>query len=282
VVEEARRLGSRSLVLTFEPHPLKVVTPSRAPKLILTDEDKMQLFQSLGVDIAVVLPFDLELAQMETKEFVRRYLVDLLRIRKIWVGADLRFIHGRGGGVSDLMRWAVDLGFEVGVVEPILDQGVRPSSSQVRRLLDQGRVRDVEPILGRYHFLSGKMVSSHRSQGRSEFLNVNIVPRTEALPADGVYTTLFALGTDRWPSVSNIGLNPAFPGGTRTVESLIFQFHRQLHTEPVKISFLQRIPDQIQFKPIEEFFARLQKDANLASICFSLTMFNSSASAVNR
>lgn len=246
VVEEARRLNRPAVLLTFEPHPLRLLAPERAPKLLLTHDDKMQLLQSLGVDIVVVQNFDAQFAKVEAEEFVRRYLVDRLQIQKLWVGKDLRFGHKRGGGLSDLVRWGTELGFEVGAVEPILDQGVRASSSRVRQLVKEGRMRDAQPILGRYHFITGKVVSSHRRGSGSGFLTVNIFPRTEALPSEGTYTTIFKLGSEQWLSVSSINLNPIFADGSHTVESFICNFNRDLYNEPVKLSFVQRISEELR------------------------------------
>ena len=126
-VEESKRLGYPSSVLTFEPHPLKILAPERAPLLILSYEDKMALLESLGVDIVVAQRFDREFANIAADEFVRRFLVDRLKIKKLWVGRDLRFGQGRKGGTDTLLRLAPGGGFEVGVLDPILLDGIRIS-----------------------------------------------------------------------------------------------------------------------------------------------------------
>src|ERR1700730_704916 len=119
-VEEGKRLGVPSVVLTFEPHPLKLLAPARAPKLILLHKDKMRLFQSFGVDIVVIQNFDASFAQLEAEDFVRIFLVEGLKIKKIWVGQDLRFGRARKGTVEDLIRWGIAYGFEVETVEPVM------------------------------------------------------------------------------------------------------------------------------------------------------------------
>jgi riboflavin kinase / FMN adenylyltransferase len=161
-VEDARRLGVPSVVLTFEPHPLNVLAPARAPKLLLSHKDKMELLQSLGVDVVVIQKFDVAFASVPARDFVTRVLMERLAIKKIWVGRDLRFGQARKGSVDDLMQWGSEDGFDVGIVEPILLGGVRISSSLVRRLVEEGRVDEAAPMLGRFHFVSGRVVAGQR------------------------------------------------------------------------------------------------------------------------
>ncbi|HEU5464494.1 MAG TPA: bifunctional riboflavin kinase/FMN adenylyltransferase, partial [Candidatus Binatia bacterium] len=190
-VGDAKRMGLRSVVLTFEPHPIHILAPARASKLILTHRDKMQLLQGLGVDAVVVQPFDLEFARREAKDFVCDLLLKKLGAKKIWAGRDLRFGRGRKGSVEDLILWGRDLGFEVAVVEPILVRGERVSSSKIRELVSDGRVDEVHDMLGRYHFISGDVVEGHGRGRELGFPTANIAPATELLPADGIYATLF-------------------------------------------------------------------------------------------
>jgi riboflavin kinase/FMN adenylyltransferase len=141
-VEDARQLGAQSVVLTFEPHPLKVLAPARAPKLLLSHKDKMEMLQSFGVDVVVIQKFDAAFARLPARDFVTVVLVERVKIKKVWVGRDLRFGQGRLGSVDDLLSWSSEGGFDVGIVEPVLVGGARVSSSLVRRLVEEGRVDD--------------------------------------------------------------------------------------------------------------------------------------------
>ena len=268
-VGDARRLGIVSVILTFEPHPLKVLVPERAPKLILTHKDKMQLLQSLGMDIVVVQNFDSSFANIEAEEFVRRFLVECLKIKKVWVGKDLRFGRGRRGGVDDLIHWGEAMGFEVEVVEPVVVQGVRVSSSRIRQLLAEGRVDDVEPMLGRYHFVSGRVVSGHRRGRELGFPTANISPRTEVLPGDGIYATLFRFGAKKLLSVSNIGINPTFGDGPRTVETFILDFNADIYGQPVKLFFVKRIREEKKFASADRLIEQMSVDVACARAIFN-------------
>ncbi|HLN85712.1 MAG TPA: hypothetical protein VK200_04605, partial [Candidatus Limnocylindrales bacterium] len=133
-VGEAQKLAIPSVVLTFEPHPLKVLAPGRGPKMLLAHKDKMQLLQALGVDVVVIQHFDLSFAKLSAEAFVREILVDRLKTRKIWVGRDLRFGQGRQGSVAELELWGSELGFDVASVDAIMLDGARVSSSRIRQL----------------------------------------------------------------------------------------------------------------------------------------------------
>jgi riboflavin kinase/FMN adenylyltransferase len=268
-VNDARRLGIPSVILTFEPHPLKILMPERAPKLILAHKDKMQLLQSLGTDVVVVQNFDSAFANIEAEEFVRRVLAERLKIKKVWVGKDLRFGRGRKGSVDDLIRWGGAVGFDVGVVEPVTVNGVRVSSSRIRQLLAEGRVDEVEPMLGRYHFVSGRVVSGHRRGRELGFPTANISPRTEMLPADGIYATLFQLGDEKLLSVSNIGLNPTFGEGPRTVETFVLDFDGDLYGASAKLFFVKKIREEKKFASVDQLIEQMGTDVALTRAVFN-------------
>jgi riboflavin kinase/FMN adenylyltransferase len=272
-VEESQRSGNPSVVLTFEPHPLKILAPSRAPKLILVHKDKMRFFQSFGVDIVVIRNFDAAFANLEAEDFVRRFLVERLKVKKIWVGRDLRFGKGRKGTVEDLIQWGTTHGFEVGAVEPIVVGGERVSSSRIRQLVEQGRVDEARPLLGRYHFISGKVVEGHRRGRELGFPTANIASRNEVLPPDGIYATLIQIGDTPLLSVSNIGVNPTFGEGPRTVESFILDFDRSIYGKSVKLSFVKRIREEKKFDSVDQLVAQMRRDVTAAQSIFSKLSF---------
>ena len=267
-VEDARRLGIPSVVLTFEPHPLKVLAPERAPKLILAHKDKMQLLQSFGIDIVVIQTFDTSFASLQPGTFVRNFLIDRLHIEKIWVGRDFRFGQGRKGTISDLVGWGAELGFNVGAVDPILVGGVRVSSSRIRHLVEEGRVDEAEPMLGRYHFISGKVVTGHQRGRGLGFPTANISTRTEVVPLNGIYATIVEIGAQRRLSVSNIGVNPTFGTGPRTVESFILDFDHDIYGEPLKLYFVKRIRAEKKFASAQQLVAQMRDDVKSARSIF--------------
>jgi len=259
-VDDAHRLGVRSAVLTFEPHPLRVLAPDRAPRMLLTHKDKMQLLQSFGVDCVVIQQFDRSFAAIRAEDFVRKYLTERLHAKKVWVGKDLRFGKGRGGDIDKLRAWGTDLGYEVGIVEPVMVCGERVSSSRIRELIGAGDVATVRPMLARYYFVSGKVVSGHRRGRELGFPTANIASRAEILPRDGIYASLLQLGDKIFPSVTSVGLNPTFGAGPRTIESFILDFDQEIYGESVKLSFVARLRDEMNFASVASLIEQIHAD----------------------
>jgi riboflavin kinase/FMN adenylyltransferase len=246
--------------MTFDPHPLKILAPERAPRLILAHKDKMLLLQSLGVDVVIVQRFIRAFAIVKAAEFVRRYLIERLKVHKIWVGKDLRFGKDRKGRVEDLIQAGAEGGFEVGIIDPVEIEGERVSSSRIRNLIEQGRVDGVPRFLGRYHFVSGRVGPGHQRGRHLGFPTANIVTRTQVLPLDGIYATIIQVGERQWPSVTNIGLNPTFGGGPRTIESYIFDFRGDLYGQPVRLFFVKRIREEKKFPSSDLLVEQMKED----------------------
>jgi riboflavin kinase / FMN adenylyltransferase len=267
-VEESKRLGYPSIVLTFEPHPLKVLAPERAPRLLLTYQDKLELFQAYGVDIVVAQRFDRQFASITAEDFIRRLLVGRLKTKKLWVGRDLRFGQGRKAGTEDLMRVAPQIGFQVGVLDPISSNGIRISSSRIRGLVEAGCVDEVQPMLGRYHFVSGRVVTGQGRGRKLGFPTANISSQSEVIPLNGIYATLIEVRNRRWLSVSSVGVNPTFGDGPRTVESFIFGLERDIYGESAKLSFVKRIRDEKKFASVQDLIAQMHGDVDRAKAIF--------------
>jgi len=228
----------------------------------------MALFESFGVDIVIAQSFNRQFASIAADDFVRRFLVDRLKVRKLWVGRDLRFGQSRHGEVNDLVRLAPDSGFQVGVLDPILLQGVRISSSRIRQLVQEGRVDEARPMMGRYHFVSGRVVTGHRRGRELGFPTANISSPTEVIPLDGIYASLIQIKNKQWLSVSNIGVNPTFGDGPKTIESFIFDFDGDIYGESVKLSFVKRIREERKFVMVKDLVAQMHEDVNRAKAIF--------------
>lgn len=268
-VEESKRLGYPSIVLTFEPHPLKVLFPERAPRLLLSYQDKLDLFEACGVDIVVAQRFDRQFASITAEDFIQRFLVGRLKTKKLWVGRDLRFGRGRKAGTEDLMRVAPQLGFQVGVLDPISSNGIRISSSRIRGLVEAGCVDEVQPMLGRYHFVSGRVVTGQGRGRKLGFPTANISSQTEVVPLNGIYATLIEVKNKRWLSVSSVGVNPTFGDGPRTLESFIFGLESDIYGEAAKLSFVKRIRDEKKFATVEDLIAQMHIDVDQAKAIFA-------------
>jgi riboflavin kinase/FMN adenylyltransferase len=266
-VADAKESGGRAVVFTFEPHPLKVLAPERAPRLILTHADKMVLLEFYGAQTVIVQKFDMDFAHIEAEKFIEEYLVRRIGVRKVWVGKDLRFGKGRKGRVEDLIRWGQQLGFGVGVVGPIEIDGHRVSSSRIRTLIERGQVRQAAQYLGRFHFISGRVIPGHGRGRGMGFPTANIESATEAVPLDGIYATMLEVGGRRWQSATSIGVNPTFGTGPRTIESYVFDFDGDLYDRDVKLYFVEYIREEKKFPSPESLAKQIEQDiANVREI----------------
>ncbi|MFQ5849261.1 MAG: bifunctional riboflavin kinase/FAD synthetase [Candidatus Binatia bacterium] len=268
VIQDARDVGGRSVVLTFEPHPLKILAPERAPRLILTHRDKLALLRSVGADVVIIQEFTLAFSNLAAKEFVQRYLVDRLKVYKIWVGREFRFGKARMGGVAELSRWGAEAGFEVKVMQPVEDQGRRISSTRIRELIMRGEVHSLSRFLGRYHFITGRVVRGHQRGKNLGFPTANILSQTEVLPSDGIYATFLRIHGHQWPSVTNIGYNPTFGGGPRTIESFILNFQGDVYDEAVRLFFVKRIREEKRFSSPDLLVEQMKRDVMSAEEVF--------------
>ncbi len=264
LVRDAKEVGGDAVVLTFEPHPLKLLAPQRAPKLILRHKDKMLLLQSMGVDAVVIQEFNRVFAAVEAQDFVQRYLVEGLKIHRIWVGKEFRFGGGRRGNVESLIRWGPQSGFDVKIMEPVLDQGQRISSTRIRALIEQGEVHSVKRYLGRYHFVSGRVVGGHQRGRTLGFPTANISTRAEVVPSDGIYATFLRVQGQWWSSVTSLGNNPTFGEGPRTLETFLFDFDGDLYDQPVRLSFVKRIREQKKFSSTDLLVDQMHHDVQEA------------------
>lgn len=260
VITEAKRLRGASVVLTFEPHPLQVLAPGRAPRRILSLRDKLELLRSAGVDWVVIQKFTTSFARIEAVDFVQQYLWGTLRPRVMWVGSDFKFGKGRRGTVEDLTRWGKLLGFDVKVVNAVQHGRTRVSSSRVRQVVEAGEVHLVTRYLGRYHFVAGNVVRGHRRGRLLGFPTANIASRTEVVPRNGIYATFVEVEGKYWPSVTSIGTNPTFGAGQRTIETYILGFRREIYGRRVRVVFIRRLRSEKKFASIELLVAQMRKD----------------------
>ncbi|MFN2426267.1 MAG: bifunctional riboflavin kinase/FAD synthetase [Candidatus Binatia bacterium] len=242
---DARRTSA--VVLTFDPHPVSVVRPDAAPPGLMTLADRLKTLESQGVDLTVVQHFTPAFAAIEADEFVRRFLVEILDADFILVGDDLNFGRDRGGNVATLKAAGRRFGFEVEVIAPVEVDGVVARSSVIRSLVADGNVTAANRLLGRAHFVRGRIEhGAGRGKGLG-FATANLKPVTALVPGDGVYVTVARLGRRQIDSVTSIGSTPTFGGTERVIEAHLFAELGDLYGKPLVLDFLEKIRDQKRF-----------------------------------
>jgi riboflavin kinase / FMN adenylyltransferase len=263
-IDRAQATGGSALAVTFDPLPAKVLNPNRAPRLIMTAEDKHELLSRFGLHGVIVLTFSRELSMLSPEEFVREYLQRRIGARMVVVGHNVSFGHARAGNAEVMQRLGHDLGFETIVVGPIEREGIAVSSTQVRQMISGGEMKRVAALLGRSHFLRGPVVHG-RERGRAiGFPTANIQSRTECLPPDGVYATQVVLEEGRYPSITNIGMRPTFGEPERTIEAHIFNFNRDIYGREVKLEVAERIRPERKFESAQALAAQIASDLQRA------------------
>src|SRR5580700_2863114 len=192
-IDRARAAGGTAFALTFDPLPAKLLVPARAPKLILTPEDKLELLRMSGIDGVIVIKFTLDLSMLPPRDFVRDYLRGKIGVREVVVGHSVSFGHNRAGNAAVMVELGRELGFDTTVVGPVKVEGEEVSSTRVRELISKGDMRGAARLLGRHHFLGGE-VAHGRERGRKiGFPTANLASETECIPPDGVYAARVVL-----------------------------------------------------------------------------------------
>lgn len=243
----AAEIGGVSAVITFCPHPMKVLAPQKSPQLINTYEEKETLIEASGVDYLIILPFTREFAAMSAEEFVKGVLVSRIGVKRLIIGYDYAFGRGREGDVGFLRRMGGALGFLVDVLEPIGNNDSVYSSSRVRNMIAAGDVRGVVKLLGRHYSMGGVVVHGrHRGKGLG-FPTANLETEKELVPGYGVYAVKVKIGEAVYDGACNIGDNPTFENGKRSIEVFLFDFVGDLYGLEVRIYFVEKIRDEQRF-----------------------------------
>ena len=270
VVEVARPQGSRATAITFEPHPIKILAPDHAPKLLTPLRRKVELIDATGIDLLVVLPFTRELARQSPLEFVRRVLVDPLHASSVHVGPNFRFGYRQSGDTEILEELGNQEGFRVEVVPMLVVRDDRVSSTRIRELLTEGQVHKANRLLGRPFSSRGPIVAGMGVGRKHTVPTLNLAPIEEQLPKVGVYVTHTLLHGVPHDSVTNVGFKPTFGDHRLTVETFLLDLSGQIDVNDMEIEFLYRLRDEMKFQNPAILKVQIQEDARRSLKFFRL------------
>jgi riboflavin kinase/FMN adenylyltransferase len=273
IIERIRRgaveRGGTSLVLTFHPHPPRIVRPDKAPPLLMTLEQKLEALGKANINGAAVVRFTHDLSRWEPETFVRTVLVDWLHVAEVWVGADFLFGRDRTGNFSLLRALGSQYGFRAEKIDPIRYKDFVVSSTRIRRLVGEGRVDEAGALLGHHFFIDGKVTTG---AGRGRELGVptaNLETHNELVPPHGVYATAVTVDGVIHPSVTNIGHRPTFGQSDVTViEAHILGLDRDLYDQNLRLAFVQRLRDERRFPDVDALKAQIDADVRRARRLF--------------
>jgi riboflavin kinase/FMN adenylyltransferase len=271
VVAAARARDALAVAVTFEPHPIKILAPERAPRVLTPLDRKAQLIEPLGVDHLVVLPFTKELARLSPVQFVQDILIHTLHAIAVHVGPNFRFGYRQSGDIGVLRAIARQEGFQVEVLPEVDMRGERVSSTRIRELLAAGQVSVASRLLGRPFSNYGPIVAGLGVGHRHTVPTLNLAPVEEQLPKIGVYVTRTRLGSTAHDSVTNVGHKPTFGNDHRlTVESYLLNFIGDVQATDMEVEYLYRLRDEMKFQNPAILKAQIQDDARRSLKFFRL------------
>jgi riboflavin kinase/FMN adenylyltransferase len=270
VAAVARENGWKSAVLTFDPHPTKLVAPARAPRLLTTPEQRAHLILGQGIGQVLILPFTAEIAKLTPEEFVREILVRRLQARAVLVGDNFRFGHRAAGDARMLRDLGQTYGFETEIMGAIAWRKRIISSSEIRSLIEAGDVALAGRMLGRPYALEGAVVPGEGVGSKQTVPTLNLETPVEVLPKTGVYVTRTreAAGLREWPSITNVGHRPTFDGHRLTIETFLLSGLDGLTPARISVEFLRWVREERKFPSPEALKAQIMRDVGRAQAYF--------------
>ncbi|MFQ6102755.1 MAG: bifunctional riboflavin kinase/FAD synthetase [Candidatus Glassbacteria bacterium] len=262
LISIAREKSLKSVLVTFDPHPVKVVNPDMAPKLLTTTREKLDALSDFDLDRVEVIDFDLEFSKMSAEGFIRDFLYDEMEMKEYIIGYNHGFGRGREGSVELARRLSKELGFGFTVIEPFLIEGGKVSSSLIRKAVSLGNVGWASRALGRFYSFSGKITEG---QGRGRGLGyptVNLVidAPEKLIPSWGIYAVLVGNKGEEAGGMMHIGPRPTFQEDWETIEIHIFDFEGKVTCDTLTVRVIDRIRDIITFGTAEELRKQLMND----------------------
>jgi riboflavin kinase/FMN adenylyltransferase len=267
VVTLARERDCIPAVLTFDPHPARVLAPDRAPKLLMTIDQRLRGMEAEGIEAVLLIPFSVEFAALTPEEFVEQVLVRTLKARVVLVGDDFRFGYRQAGNIDTLRESGARSGFILEAFQGIERRGERASSTLIRKLVVEGAVSRACRMLGAPFALEGAVVKGQGIGSKQTVPTLNLEPANEVLPKTGVYVTrtLDLKSNRQWNSITNVGYRPTFDGEGLTVETFLLGPLADAQPEHIKVSFLRFIRDERKFETPEALKKQILRDVGVAN-----------------
>ena len=272
IVSRAGISGAKSIAVTFEPHPTRILRPEAGLKLLSPTPEKLRLLEATGIDAVLLLPFGRDLSLMTPRQFAERILKKKLRAREVHEGFNFRFGHKAAGDMNVLAELGREMGFEVKVYPEMTLRGETVSSSHIRKLIAAGRVSRARHLLARPFCILGTPGRGRGYGSKYTVPTINLARYEELVPQDGVYITCTRVGKEQFDSVTNVGNRPTFGAELFAIETHLLNFHPiELAPETeVEICFLQRLRDEIKFPSVDALREQIARDVKNARRYFHL------------
>jgi riboflavin kinase/FMN adenylyltransferase len=272
IVARSKQRHARSVAVTFEPHPMRILRPDAGLKLLTPLPEKIRLLEKTGIDVVALIPFTPELSLMSPREFVKLILCDRLRAVEVHEGYNFRFGHKAAGDVTLLTELGAECGFDVITYPELRLRGQSVSSTRIRELIHAGDIRRARSLLGRPFSIQSTAGRGRGYGSKYTVPTINLSRYQELVPRDGVYVTQTRVGKECFNSITNVGNRPTFGSDSFAIESHLLDFHPLEITADteIEISFLSGVRDEIKFSSVEELRQQIQRDVAKAEHYFKL------------
>lgn len=275
IKERANNIDGQSVVMTFDPHPIKVMMPENSPPLITPTQQKLKLIDDAGIDVIFCIPFTKQLASISARDFVQNILVDKIGVKEIVVGYDYSFGHNREGNITLLQDMGNHLGFLVHVVEQVRIDRKLVSSTSIRNMVGAGHVSRAKKLLGRDYQVCGTVVKGKSRGGKLlGFPTANIELIDELIPKIGVYAVKVLIDDNTYDGLTNIGYNPTFGDNQFSVETHILDFSGNLLGKTISVSFIERLRNERTFASFKDLSDQIAQDVQQTRQLFKLSEKN--------
>lgn len=264
VVDRADKQSSRSVIVTFDPHPRDIINPgSDGIKLLSTLPERCELLADLGIDEMIVIPFDRDFSLLSSEEFIRDIIYEKIGVKEFIIGYDHQFGKDREGTIETVRGLGDELGFTANVISRQEVENQTVSSTSIRKALqEEGDAEKAAKFLGRYYILHGNVVHGEKRGNKIGFptANIHADKAKKIIPKIGVYAVWIRVNTTYYPGMMNIGRRPTFDGEELTMEAHIFDFHENIYGKEVQVQFVKRLREEKKFSGIEDLKDQLKKD----------------------
>lgn len=260
-IKRARAVKRKSVVITFDPHPLKVLQPDKSIPLLMSTAHRVRLITELGVDLCLVLKFNKRFSNLEPRDFVKKILVDKLKVNEVYIGSDFVFGKDGIGDASLLQKFGRCYGFKVNVIPMVKVGGRVVSSTTIRNLIIKGRLKEATEMLGRPVTVFGTVIRGARRGKTLGYPTANIDPHHEAIPPSGVYAVWVRLRNRKYGGALYIGTRPTFGEREPIIEVHIFNFCKLIYGEDIEIIFVKKLRGDRKFSSQQELIEQIRKDS---------------------
>ena len=263
LVSQANNKGGKSILITFWPHPRNILNPNTSVELLLSNTDKHQYIEKLGVDVLYIIEFTKDLSKMSAHSFIENFLIKKLKINKLIIGYNHSFGHKREGNFIFLKKNKEKYDFEIQEVKKKeIDKKLNISSSSIREEIRNGNIKNANKMLGYNYYIIGEVIKGDGIGSEINYPTANIKPNDDSklIPSNGVFVSKVDIDGEKLEGMINIGVRPTVNGKERRIELHIFNFNSLIYGKTLKIKLITKIRDEIKFSSIEKLKRQLKKD----------------------